>query len=86
MHGGDDLLFLRTRLASQEEALLDILLEARGRVVSRAELARRAGLTGASARRCDVVLVGLRRALGPGVVQNVRGRGWRVEPSNLPVQ
>ena len=73
----------RRGLGSQELALLDVLIEARGRVVSRTELRRRAGLVDASDRRCDVVLVGLRRALGPGAVTNVRGRGWRLEPSAL---
>jgi len=73
----------RRGLGTQELAVLDVLVEARGRVVSRAELRRRAGMVGASDRRCDVVLVGLRRALGPGVVTNVRGRGWRLEPSAL---
>jgi DNA-binding response OmpR family regulator len=74
---------LRGGLGAQEQALLDVLIEARGRVVSRRELRRRAGLVGASDRRCDVVLVGLRRALGPGVVTNVRGRGWRLEAPTL---
>jgi len=73
----------RRGLGAQELALLEVLVEARGRVVSRPELRRRAGLVGASDRRCDVVLVGLRRALGPGVVTNVRGRGWRVDPTAL---
>jgi DNA-binding response OmpR family regulator len=76
----------RRGLGAQEQALLDVLIEARGRVVSRAELRRRAGLAAASDRRCDVVLVGLRRALGPGAVTNVRGRGWRVDPSILDNQ
>lgn len=74
---------VRGGLGTQESALFDVLLAARGRVVSRSELRRRAGLVGASDRRCDVVLVGLRRALGPGVLTNVRGRGWRLERSVL---
>jgi len=73
-----DIAVLRSRLGSQERAVLDVLVDARGRVVSRTELARRSGLVGSSSRRCDVILVGLRRELGPGVVHNVRGRGWRL--------
>lgn len=68
-------------LSTQEVAMLAALLEARGRVLARQELARRAGLSATSARRCDAVLVGLRRVLGSGVLHNVRGRGWRVDPS-----
>ena len=65
-------------LTRQEVAMLAALVEAGGRVVARAEMARRAGLTGSSPRRCDGILVGLRRALGDGTLRNVRGRGWRL--------
>ena len=63
-------------LGPQELTVLRVLAEAEGRVVSRTELARQAGLARASQRRCDAVLVAVRRALGPDVVRNVRGRGW----------
>lgn len=68
----------RLDLSPQEVAMLAALLDARGRVVARSELARRAGLSESSSRRCDGVLVGLRRALGEEAVCNVRGRGWRL--------
>ena len=55
-----------------------VLASAEGRVVPRRELMRRAGLNDCSPRRCDAVLVGLRRALGDDAIQNVRGRGWRL--------
>jgi DNA-binding response OmpR family regulator len=71
----------RLRLSAQEVAMLAALVEAKGRVIPREELARRAGLGGSSPRRCDGVLVGLRRALGEGAVQNVRRRGWQLLPS-----
>lgn len=47
-----------------------------GRVVSRGELARAAGLAGLSDRRCDSLLVGVRRAVGAERVLTVRRRGW----------
>jgi DNA-binding response OmpR family regulator len=81
MRDVSDAFHVRARLGTQELIVLEILVQARGRVVSRCELRRRAGLAAASERRCDVVLVGLRRALEPGAVQNVRGRGWRLDPT-----
>lgn len=67
-------------LSPREVELLLALADGSNRVVSRRELARRTGLTQAP-RRCDVLLVGVRRALGPDVVVNVRGRGWRLTVS-----
>jgi len=69
------------RLGAKELLLLKVLVDARGRVVSRTELRRRVGLR--SDRRCDDLLVNVRQAVGPAVVQNVRSRGWRVDPSVL---
>ena len=56
--------------------MLGVLLDSRGRVVSRQELARRTGLTDRSERRCDAVLVQLRKLLGPDAIRTVRSRGW----------
>lgn len=53
-----------------------MLTEAGGRVLSRGELSRAAGLAGLSPRRVDSVLVALRRRLPPGALLTVRGRGW----------
>ena len=64
------------RLGEQEQTVLNVLLVNRGRVISRRELARRAGLAGLSERRCDSLLVAIRRALGPDSVVTVRSRGW----------
>lgn len=70
----------RLPLTPQEVAVLATLVDARGRVVSRNELARRSGLQHASARRADSLLVTLRRALGGTAVRTVRGRGWMLVP------
>jgi len=64
------------RLGEQEKSVLNVLLIHRGRVISRRELARRAGLANLSERRCDSLLVAIRRALGPDSVVTVRSRGW----------
>ncbi|MEO8264153.1 MAG: helix-turn-helix domain-containing protein [Ilumatobacteraceae bacterium] len=64
------------RLGEQEQSVLSVLLANRGRVISRRELARRAGLADLSERRCDSLLVAIRRALGPNSLVTVRSRGW----------
>ena len=48
--------------------MLSVLLENQHRVVSRGELSRLAGLEGLSERRCDSVLVQIRRYLGAALV------------------
>ena len=65
-------------LCGRETALLAALESARGRVITRTELARAAGLRQAP-RRVDVHLVNVRRHLQTGAcdqIVNVRGRGW----------
>jgi DNA-binding winged helix-turn-helix (wHTH) protein len=71
------------RLGEQEQSVLTVLIESRDRVISRRELARRAGLADRSERRCDSLLVSIRRALGPRAVITVRSRGWRLHPDAL---
>lgn len=56
--------------------MLSVLLANRGRVVSRRELARLADLTSLSERRCDSIIVQIRRRLGAEAVVTVRSRGW----------
>ena len=65
-------------LSRTELAVLHALDDARGRVVGRRELARQAGLSAASDRRCDSAIVAIRRVLGPDAVVTVRKRGWRL--------
>jgi DNA-binding response OmpR family regulator len=63
-------------LTPQERAVFEVLESNVGRVLSRNELARRAGIADLSARRCDSLIVGIRRQLGPDRVRTVRRRGW----------
>ena len=65
-------------LTASERAVLDALAAGGGRVLSRAELAQRSGLSDLSQRRVDSILVGLRRHLGTDAIVTVRSRGWRL--------
>ena len=58
--------------------MFQVLAENTGRVLSRAELARRAGIADLSARRCDSLIVGIRRGIGHDRVRTVR------RPHTLP--
>lgn len=60
--------------------MLAVLVASKGRVVSRRELSRQAGLGELSERRCDSVLVTLRRRLGTDALITVRSRGWMLAP------
>ncbi len=60
--------------------MLSVLVEQQGRVIDRGTLRRDAGLDDLSPRRCESVLVGVRRALGPDAIVTVRRRGWRLSP------
>lgn len=71
------------RLGPQERALLSALVECQGRVVGRRELARRAGLADLNERRCDSLLVSIRKCLGPDSVRTVRSRGWMLSPASV---
>lgn len=79
----DALLATESPLSAQEIAVLQAFLDCQGRVISRLEIARRAGLVGLNSRRCDSILVALRRVLGPEAIRTVRSRGWMLEPDAL---
>ena len=63
-------------LTPQERAVYQVLESNTGRVLSRGELARRAGIANLSERRCDSLIVGIRRCVGADRVRTVRRRGW----------
>jgi DNA-binding response OmpR family regulator len=63
-------------LTPQERAVYDVLVQHTGRVLSRHEIARAAGIGELSERRCDSLMVGVRRAVGAERVRTVRRRGW----------
>lgn len=65
-----------TLLTDRELAVLCALRT--GAVVSRSELIRAAGLGDLSARRCESLIMALRRILGPDTIVNLRRRGWRL--------
>jgi DNA-binding response OmpR family regulator len=63
-------------LTAQEQAVYQVLASNAGRVVSRAEIARQAGIAELSERRCDSLIVGIRRRIGADQITTVRRRGW----------
>ena len=64
--------------------MLAVLLANRRRVIGRRELARLAGLAELNQRRCDSVLVGVRRELGADSIVTVRSRGWMLAEEAVP--
>jgi hypothetical protein len=67
------------RLDLNDRELAMLLALSNRRVTTRRQLSQAAGLQGQSVRRCDSILVGLRRHLPAGAIRNVRSRGWLLE-------
>jgi len=66
----------------REFAMLEYLMRRPGRVVSTAELLERVWSTpGTDPNAVEVYAGYLRRKLGRGVVETVRGVGYRLQPS-----
>jgi DNA-binding response OmpR family regulator len=67
-------------LTAREFALLHALLERPGAILSREQLENRIYGWGeeVTSNAIDVLIHGMRRKLGPEVIRNVRGLGWRV--------
>jgi DNA-binding response OmpR family regulator len=66
-------------LTAQERAVYDVLARNAGKVVSRTEIARQAGIASLSDRRCDALIVGIRRRVGADAIVTVRRRGWMIK-------
>lgn len=70
-------------LSDKDRAVLRVLVERAGKVTDRVSLNKLAGLTG-TPRRCETILVTLRRALGDDAIVTVRRRGWMLTEAALP--
>lgn len=73
----------RAALSAREFALLHALVERPGAILSRRQLEERIyGWDDAVASNAvEVIIHGLRRRFGAGMIRNVRGLGWRVPKS-----
>ena len=70
-------------LSETDLAVLRVLVDRSGKITSRDDLNKLAGLNG-SQRRCEAVLVNLRKALGDGAIVTIRRRGWMLDNSVAP--
>jgi two-component system, OmpR family, response regulator len=72
----------RTRLSGREFALLEALMRRPGAILSKADLEQK--IYGwdqeVESNTVEVLVYGLRRKLGTGVIRNVRGVGYMVDP------
>ena len=68
-------------LTAQERAVYDVLAAHAGQGISRGDIAREAGITNLNARRCDSLIVGIRRCVGADRIVTVRRRGWMMVDS-----
>lgn len=69
-------------LSQTDIAVLRVLIARSGRITNRDDLNKLAGLSG-SQRRCEAVLVNLRKALGDRAIVTIRRRGWMLDNSRV---
>jgi len=67
-------------LSETDLAVLRVLIDRTGKITSREDLNKLSGLSG-SQRRCEAVLVNLRKTLGEGAIVTIRRRGWMLDNS-----
>lgn len=70
-------------ITATDIAVLEVLADRAGVVVSRDTIRRLANLRQFSQRRCDSAIVAIRRALSNDAVITVRGRGWMLRTEYL---
>lgn len=70
-------------ITATDIAVLEVLADRAGVVVSRDTIRRLANLRQFSQRRCDSAIVAIRRALSNDAVVTVRGRGWMLRTEYL---
>ena len=63
-------------LGNQQRAVLTLLAQKPGRLVTREELASKLGLPQLTPRRADVLMGGINDVLGPDTITTVPRRGW----------
>lgn len=63
-------------LTPQERAVFIVLAAEPNRVMTRLEIARAAGISDLNQRRCDSLIVGIRRVVGADRLITVRRRGY----------
>lgn len=69
-------------LSEADISVLRVLVSRAGKVTNRDDLNKLAGLAG-SHRRCEAVLVTLRKVLGEGAIVTIRRRGWMLDESSV---
>ncbi len=67
-------------LGAQERAMLTVLAQRPGKVVTGDVLAQRLGLPTLTPRRAGELVGGINTALGPDTVVAVPRRGWMLQP------
>ena len=66
-----------------DAAVLSVIVENAGRIVSRTTIRRSVGLQHYTERRCDDVVSSLRTMLGDNAMITVCSRGWMLRPDAI---